>query len=165
MMGTALMIFSTATNFKRAYLKHGHAIPEERLPPMIVGSIILPISLFWFAWTSMPSISWVPSVLATAFLGMSCLVTFWQGMNYIIVSPSVSPQLGHIDRSLMWCRVGRVRILCEFGDSGQHFCAIDLRRRVPVVRGQNVSRTRCAVGDVVACVLVRGIRAGADIVL
>ena len=84
MMGTGLMIYSTATNFKRAYLKHGKAIPEERLPPMIVGAIILPIALFWFGWTSFPSISWVPQVIATAFLGAGMLVSFWQGMNYII---------------------------------------------------------------------------------
>ena len=84
LMGTGSMAYSTATNFKRAYIKHGKPIPEERLPPMIVGAIVLPISLFWFAWTSDPSISWVSSVIATAFLGMGCLVTFWQGINYII---------------------------------------------------------------------------------
>lgn len=49
-MGAGLIAYSTATNFKRAYEKHGKAIPEERLPPMIVGAIVLPIGLFWFAW-------------------------------------------------------------------------------------------------------------------
>ncbi|KAF2489181.1 MFS transporter [Lophium mytilinum] len=83
-MGSGLIAYSTATNFTRAFVKHGRAIPEERLPPMIVGAIILPIGMFWFAWTSNPSISWVPSVFATAFIGMGCLVTFWQGMSYII---------------------------------------------------------------------------------
>jgi DHA1 family multidrug resistance protein-like MFS transporter len=83
-MGTALIIYSTRTNFTRAYLKYGKAIPEERLPPMIVGAIILPIGLFIFGWTSNPDIIWVPQVLSSALLGMGCLVTFWQGMNYII---------------------------------------------------------------------------------
>ncbi|KAK3714846.1 hypothetical protein LTR37_007581 [Vermiconidia calcicola] len=83
-MGTGLMAWSTATHFKRAYIKHGRAIPEARLPPMIVGAVILPIALFWFAWTSFPSITWVPQVMSSAFIGMSMLVTFWQGMNYII---------------------------------------------------------------------------------
>jgi DHA1 family multidrug resistance protein-like MFS transporter len=49
-MGAALIAYSTATNFKRALLKHGKPIPEERLPPMIVGAIILPVGLFWFGW-------------------------------------------------------------------------------------------------------------------
>jgi MFS transporter, DHA1 family, multidrug resistance protein len=52
---------------------------------MIICAIILPIAMFWFAWTSLPGVSWVPSVIATAFLGMALLVTFWQGINYIIV--------------------------------------------------------------------------------
>jgi ABC-type uncharacterized transport system permease subunit len=34
--------------------------------------------------TSDPHIAWVPQVLSSALLGMGCLVTFWQGMNYII---------------------------------------------------------------------------------
>ncbi len=68
---------------------------------MIVGAAALPIGLFWFAWfvlnrspphafeanvlrTSDPHITWVPQVLSVALLGMGCLVTFWQGMNYII---------------------------------------------------------------------------------
>ncbi|KAK4542290.1 hypothetical protein LTR36_006943 [Oleoguttula mirabilis] len=84
MMGTALMAYSTATNFKRAYIKHGKPIPEERLPPMIIGAVILPISFFWFAWSSDPNSSWVPQVISVAFIGMGSLVTFWQGMNYII---------------------------------------------------------------------------------
>lgn len=83
-MGAGMMSYSAATNFKRAYVKHGRPIPEERLPPMIVGAIVLPIAFFWWAWTSFPSISWVPQVFATAFIGMGMLVAFWEGMLYII---------------------------------------------------------------------------------
>lgn len=83
-MGTGLIAYSTRTNFTKAFKKHGKPIPEERLPPMIIGAIVLPVGLFWFAWTSFPSISWVPQVLSSALLGMGCLVTFWQGMNVSI---------------------------------------------------------------------------------
>ncbi|KAJ9494764.1 hypothetical protein H2202_009840 [Exophiala xenobiotica] len=83
-MGTGLIAYSTRTNFTKAFEKHGRPIPEERLPPMIVGAAVLPVGLFWFAWTSDPHITWVPQVLSVALLGMGCLVTFWQGMNYII---------------------------------------------------------------------------------
>jgi DHA1 family multidrug resistance protein-like MFS transporter len=83
--GSSILIaFSTATNFTKAYVKHGKSIPEERLPPMIVGAIALPIGLFWFAWTSSPNISWVPQVLSIALLGLGCMVPFWQGMSYLI---------------------------------------------------------------------------------
>lgn len=84
MMGAGVMVYSTATNFKRAYIEHGKTIPEERVPPMILGAFTLPIALFWFAWTSSPEITWVPQVISSAFIGMGVLVTFWQGVNYII---------------------------------------------------------------------------------
>ncbi|KAH7071019.1 citrinin biosynthesis transporter CtnC [Paraphoma chrysanthemicola] len=83
-MGAGVIAYSTATNFTRAYVKHGKSIPEERLPPMIVGAIALPVGLFWFAWTSNPHITWVPQVLSTALIGLGCMVPFWQGMSYLI---------------------------------------------------------------------------------
>ncbi|KAK5084968.1 hypothetical protein LTR70_006243 [Exophiala xenobiotica] len=83
-LGAAGIAYSTRTNFTRAYLKHGKTIPEERLPPMIVGAIVLPIGMFWYAWTSSPNITWVPQVLSSAMLGGGTMVAFWQGMNYII---------------------------------------------------------------------------------
>jgi MFS transporter, DHA1 family, multidrug resistance protein len=86
-MGTDLIAYSTRTNFTKAYKNHGYVVPEERLPPMIVGAAVLPVGLFMFAWTSNPSITWVPQVLATALLGMGCLVTFWQGVS--ITCPSL----------------------------------------------------------------------------
>ena len=83
-MGNGVIAYSTATNFKKSFVKYGRPIPEERLQPMIVGAIVLPIGLFWFAWTSNSDIIWVPQVLSSALLGMGCLITFWQGINYII---------------------------------------------------------------------------------
>lgn len=49
-LGAGGIAYSTRTNFTRAFIKHGKPIPEERLPPMIVGAIVLPIGLFWYAW-------------------------------------------------------------------------------------------------------------------
>jgi MFS transporter, DHA1 family, multidrug resistance protein len=74
----------TKTRFARKMKKHGRVIPEERLPPMILGSIILPIGLFWFAWTSSPHITWVPQVIAGVPIGWGILMIFLQGLNYII---------------------------------------------------------------------------------
>ena len=83
-LGAGGIAYSTRTNFTRAFVKHGKCIPEERLPPMIAGAIILPIGLFWYAWTSSPNITWWPQVLSSAALGGGCMVAFWQGMNYMI---------------------------------------------------------------------------------
>ena len=80
LMGVSLMIYSTRVHFAPAFRKHGKAVPEQRLPPMIVGAVILPIGLLWFAWTSSPVIVWVPQVMSSALIGCGMLVTFWQGM-------------------------------------------------------------------------------------
>lgn len=84
LLGAGCIAYSSATNFTRAFHKHGKIIPEERLPPMIIGAIALPVGLFWFAWTSDPNITWVPQVLSVALLGFGCMVPFWQGMSYLI---------------------------------------------------------------------------------
>ncbi|CRG84185.1 putative transporter C36,02c [Talaromyces islandicus] len=82
--GGALIIFVTKTRFARKMKQQGRVVPEERLPPMIVGSILLPIGLFWFGWTSNKNISWVPQVIAGVPIGAGILVIFMQGLNYII---------------------------------------------------------------------------------
>ena len=64
----------TKTRFARKFKKHGRIIPEERLPPMILGAFILPIGLFWFAWTSSPEITWVPQVIAGIPIGWGMLL-------------------------------------------------------------------------------------------
>ena len=82
--GCALLIAFTKTRFARKLEKHGRVVPEERLPPMIITSFLLPIGLFMFAWTSDPHISWVPQVIAGVPIGAGILVIFIQGQNYII---------------------------------------------------------------------------------
>jgi hypothetical protein len=82
--GVALIVWQTKTRFARKLAKHGRVVPEERLVPMMVASVLLPAGLFWFGWTSSPHISWVPQVLAGIPIGMGILVIFMQGLNYII---------------------------------------------------------------------------------
>lgn len=83
-MGISLIIYTTKTRFARKLAKHGRVVPEERLVPMMIASVLLPIGLFWFGWTSKKEISWVPQVIAGVPIGMGILVIFMQGLNYII---------------------------------------------------------------------------------
>lgn len=63
---------------------HGKPVPEARLAPMAIGGFLFTIGLFWFGWTSSPHISWVPSVIATAFIGAGFNVIFQQCINFLI---------------------------------------------------------------------------------
>ncbi|KIM78033.1 hypothetical protein PILCRDRAFT_76019 [Piloderma croceum F 1598] len=65
--------------------KHGGKTqPEKRLPPMMLGSITFPIGFFLLGWTSNPKIFWFPSVLGLFFIGMSFLLIFQAGINYLV---------------------------------------------------------------------------------
>jgi hypothetical protein len=71
--------------FLRVEEKHGgQAPPEARLPPCMIGSIFLPVGLFWFAWTNYPSIHWSVSIIATAPFGFGMVLVFLSIMNYLI---------------------------------------------------------------------------------
>ena len=83
-IGAAYVTYITKTRFAQALKKNGRVVPEERLFPMIAGGIILPIGLFWFAWTSSPNITWVPQVLAGIPIGTGIFMIFIQGINYIV---------------------------------------------------------------------------------
>lgn len=39
--------------------------PELRLPPAMVGSVMVSACLFWFAWTTFPSVHWIVPIIAT----------------------------------------------------------------------------------------------------
>jgi hypothetical protein len=69
----------------------GHTRPEARFLTSLVTVWLFPISLFWFAFTSNGSVSWVSPLFAGGVLGF-CDPILWLAMlNYITDSyPSVA---------------------------------------------------------------------------
>jgi len=65
---------------------NGKALPEFRLPLANIGSILIPISLFWFAWTVEYRTHWAISMAATFFYGIGQVVVFNTVQNYYIDS-------------------------------------------------------------------------------
>ena len=63
---------------------NGFAPPEERLPPVMLGGLLLPIGLFWFSWTNGPDIPWPASVAAGIPFGAGMVFVFLAIMNYLI---------------------------------------------------------------------------------
>ncbi|KAK9894126.1 MFS general substrate transporter [Cystobasidium minutum MCA 4210] len=70
--------------FSKRMKKYGVVDPEWRLPPMMLGSLFFPIGFFILGWTSDPSIQWFPSVLGLYFVGVSFLLIFQGGLNYLL---------------------------------------------------------------------------------
>ncbi|KAK4196546.1 major facilitator superfamily domain-containing protein [Triangularia verruculosa] len=65
-------------------LSSGTATPESRLPPAIIGSVLLPIGLFWFAWTNGPETHWIVSIVASAVFGAGLVMVFLSLLTYMI---------------------------------------------------------------------------------
>ncbi|KAH6610383.1 MFS multidrug transporter [Trichoderma cornu-damae] len=64
----------------------GVAPPEARLPPAILGSVLIPIGLFWFAWTNGPSVHWIVSIIGSIFFAAGIILVFLSLINYLVDS-------------------------------------------------------------------------------
>ncbi|KAJ5690975.1 MFS general substrate transporter [Penicillium malachiteum] len=62
----ALPVLS-ATMKKRE--KSGNPQPEDTMPAALIAGIVLPVSLFWLAWTARSSIHWICPLIAGGFYG------------------------------------------------------------------------------------------------
>lgn len=60
--------------------------PEYRLPLANIGSVIIPVALFWFAWTVEYKVTWPVSILATFFYGIGQIMILNTTTNYYIDS-------------------------------------------------------------------------------
>ncbi|KAM5539116.1 hypothetical protein V8D89_007339 [Ganoderma adspersum] len=67
----------------------GRTIPEARLYMPMVGGVFLPISLFWFAWTSDPPIPWIVPALAGIPFGFSCAIIMQGLVQYLMDTYSI----------------------------------------------------------------------------
>ncbi|OAA55578.1 fluconazole resistance protein 1 [Niveomyces insectorum RCEF 264] len=64
----------------------GAAPPEARLPSAALGSVLLPIGLFWFAWTNEEPVHWIVPIIASGFFAAGIVLLFLSLMNYLIDS-------------------------------------------------------------------------------
>ncbi|KAK5106516.1 hypothetical protein LTS08_000635 [Lithohypha guttulata] len=65
---------------------NGKAKPEFRLPLANIGSVLVPIALFWFAWTVEYRLHWAICISATFVYGIGQVVMFNTIQNYYIDS-------------------------------------------------------------------------------
>ena len=71
--------------YHRRYVANGRkAVPEARLPPMMVGSVFFAGGLFLFGWTSQKSTPWIAPCIGAALMGFSFFTIFQSALNYLI---------------------------------------------------------------------------------
>ncbi|KIX08540.1 uncharacterized protein Z518_03196 [Rhinocladiella mackenziei CBS 650.93] len=82
--GSILVAFYSQHYYQKRLIARGRTLPEDRLPPLMLGSVILPAGLFWFGWTASAGISWVPQVFAGFFVGCGIMLIFTNGVAYVV---------------------------------------------------------------------------------
>lgn len=63
---------------------HGQAVPEARLPPIVLGGCLFTAGFFWFGWTAAPRFPWPLPTVAGVFIGAGFNVVFQQCLNYLV---------------------------------------------------------------------------------
>ncbi|KZF22519.1 MFS general substrate transporter [Xylona heveae TC161] len=62
----------------------GGSEPEFRLPPAIVGAILVPIGLFWFGWTSFSHVHWILPIIGSGIFGMGMVLCFSGVFTFLV---------------------------------------------------------------------------------
>ncbi|KOC10229.1 bicyclomycin resistance protein [Aspergillus flavus AF70] len=62
----------------------GRSEPEYRLPPAIVGGILIPVGLFWFGWTTYSRIHWIVPIIGSAVFGGGLLLAYTGIFTFLV---------------------------------------------------------------------------------
>ena len=62
----------------------GGSHPEARLPHLIVLAWLIPVGLFWFAWTASPPVHWAVCIIAGVPFGVGFVTLFLGITSYLI---------------------------------------------------------------------------------
>ncbi|KAK0623351.1 major facilitator superfamily domain-containing protein [Immersiella caudata] len=89
MVGVFYAMYDNKRYSRVAAANGGSAPPEARLPPAIVGSVLLPVGLFWFAWTNGSYVHWVVPIIASGFFAAGLVLVFLALLTYLIDSYTV----------------------------------------------------------------------------
>lgn len=83
----ALVFYSVHfdVRYQRSLAKKGGFLPPEaRLVPANFGCVLLPVGLFWFAWTTYSRVHWIVSLIGSTIFGFGQVLVFLSIMNYLI---------------------------------------------------------------------------------
>ena len=83
------IIFDRTLYQKAAVKANGRPAPELRLHSAMLGSFLLPIGLFWFAWAPGKDVHWIVPVLAGVPFGWGSLSIFVRTLSSQITSPNM----------------------------------------------------------------------------
>ena len=82
--GVILCALTLDRYLKAARAKHGTMKPEYRLPPMVLGGILIPLGLFLYGWTAEYHVFYIVPMIGTATMGFGFFVTTIPLQAYLV---------------------------------------------------------------------------------
>lgn len=71
--------------YNKVYHAAGNrAVPEARLPPMMLGSVLFSAGQFMMGWTAGPEYHWILPVIGLVMLGTGFFTIFQAALNYLV---------------------------------------------------------------------------------
>ncbi|CCE83761.1 Piso0_004348 [Millerozyma farinosa CBS 7064] len=86
LIGGGICIFFEGRYNRVMIANGGKPVPEERLPPIMVGSFLFCGGLFWLGWSGDfgNKVHWIVPTIGASFVGIGLMTIFLPSINYII---------------------------------------------------------------------------------
>jgi MFS transporter, DHA1 family, multidrug resistance protein len=83
-LGAATNVYNQ-TLYNKAYHAAGNrAVPEKRLPPMMLGSVLFSAGQFLLGWTADPKFHWIAPCFGLVMMGTGFFTIFQAALNYLV---------------------------------------------------------------------------------
>ena len=63
---------------------HGESAPENRIPMLIVGSVILPAGFFLYGWSLQYRLPWIVPIVGSAIIAVGMMVSYMASQMYMV---------------------------------------------------------------------------------
>lgn len=83
-LGCGLNVYNQTVYNKYYHAAGNRAIPEKRLPPMMLGSVLFSGGQFLLGWTSEPDIHWIAPCFGLLLMGTGFFTIFQAALNYLV---------------------------------------------------------------------------------
>jgi hypothetical protein len=81
----ATVLLANQKYFFRRFIENGNRpVPEARLPPMMLGSVIFATGMFFFAWTALPPTTIAAPIVGIVLVGIGFFTIFQPALNYMV---------------------------------------------------------------------------------
>ena len=84
MLGCSLNVYNQLIYNKSYHAAGNRPVPEKRLPPMMLGSVLFSSGQFVLGWTADPSIHWIAPVIGLVMMGTGFFTIFQAALNYLV---------------------------------------------------------------------------------